>query len=58
MEPRDLCDPTIHIYLYTLFRSSYNTLDLLVYALVLATPHAFTLRGLAIVSHTALFGQP
>ena len=45
MEPRDLlevCDPTINIYLYTLFRSSYNTLAGL-YALVLATPHAFIL---------------
>ena len=37
-----MCDPTIDIYLYTLFRSSYNTLAGL-YALVLATPHAFTL---------------
>ena len=43
-----MCDPTIDIYLYTLFRSSYNTLAGL-YALVLATPHAFTLRSLEIV---------
>ena len=57
MEPRDLlevCDPTIDIYLYTLFRSSYNTLAGL-YALVLATPHAFTLHSLAIVSHAVHF---
>ena len=57
MEPRDLlevCDPTIDINLYTLFRSSYNTLAGL-YALVLATPHAFTLRSLAIVSHAVHF---
>ena len=49
-----MCDPTIDIYLYTLFRSSYNTLAGL-YALVLATPHAFTLRSLAIVSHAVHF---
>ena len=48
-----MCDPTIDIYLYTLFRSSYNTL--LVYALVLATPHAFTLHSLEIVSHAVHF---
>ena len=52
-----MCDPTIGIYLYILFHSSYNTLAGL-YALVLATPHAFTLRSLAIVSHAVhLFGQ-
>ena len=51
-----MCDPTIDIYLYALFRSSYkpNTLAGL-YALVLATPHAFTLRSLAIVSHAVHF---
>ena len=49
-----MCDPTINIYLYTLFYSSYNTLAGL-YALVLATPHAFTLRSLAIVSHAVHF---
>ena len=51
-----MCDSTIdiYIYLYTLFRSSYNTLAGL-YALVLATPHAFTLRSLAIVSHAVHF---
>ena len=49
-----VCDPTIDIYLYTLFHSSYNTLAGL-YALVLATPHAFTLRSLAIVSHAVHF---
>ena len=38
----------------SLFRSSYNTLAGL-YALVLATPHAFTLRSLAIVSHPVHF---
>ena len=43
-----VCDPTIDIHLYTLFRSSYNTLGGL-YALVLAKPHAFTLRSLATV---------
>ena len=48
-----MCDPTIDIYLYT-FRSSYNTLAGL-YALVLATPHAFTLRSLAIVSYAVHF---
>ena len=48
-----MCDPTIDIYLYTLFSSSYNTLA--GYALVLATPHAFTLRSLAIVSHAVHF---
>ena len=49
-----MCDPTIDIYLYTLFHSSYNTLAGL-YALVLTTPHAFTLRSLAIVSHAVHF---
>ena len=49
-----VCDPTIDIYLYTLFRSSYNTLGGL-YALVLATPHAFTLRSLAIVIYAVHF---
>ena len=49
-----MCDPTINIYLYTLFRSSYNTLADLC-ALVLATPHAFILRSLAIVSHAVHF---
>ena len=49
-----MCDPTIDIYLYTLFRSSYNTLTSL-YALVLATPHAFILHGLAKVSHGVHF---
>ena len=48
-----MCDPTIDIYLYTLFRSN-NTLAGL-YALVLATPHAFILRSLAIVSHAVHF---
>ena len=49
-----VCDPTINIYLYTLFYSSYNTLADL-YALVLATPHAFIPRSLAIVSHAVHF---
>ena len=49
-----MCDPTINIYLYTLFHSSYNTLADL-YALVLATPHAFILRSLAIVNHAVHF---
>ena len=49
-----MCDPTIDIYLYTLFHSSYNTLAGL-YVLVLATPHAFTLCSLAIVSHAVHF---
>ena len=49
-----MCDPTIDIYLYILFRSSYNTLTGL-YALVLATPHAFILRSLAIVSYGVHF---
>ena len=48
-----MCDPTIDIYLYT-FHSSYKTLAGL-YALVLATPYAFTLRSLAIVSHAVHF---
>ena len=48
-----MCDPTIDIYLYTLFRSN-NTLASL-YALVLATLHAFILRSLAIVSHAVHF---
>ena len=52
-----MCDPTIDIYLYTLFRSSYKTYNTLtsLYALVLATPHAFILRSLAIVSHGVHF---
>ena len=55
MESRDLlCVIPQSIYLYTLFRSSYNTLAGL-HALVLATPHAFTLRSLAIVSHAVHF---
>ena len=49
-----MCDPTIDIYLCTLFHNTYNTLAGL-YALVLATPHAFTLRSLAIVSHAVHF---
>ena len=49
-----MCDPTIDIYLYTLFRSSYNTLAGL-YALALATSHAFALCSLAIVSHAEHF---
>ena len=49
-----VCDRTIDIYLYTLFRSSYNTLAGL-YASMLATSHAFTLRSLAIVSHAVHF---
>ena len=51
-----MCDPTIDIYLYTLFHSSYNTCTLAgLYALVLATPYAFILRSLAIVSHAVHF---
>ena len=49
-----MCDPTIDIYLYKLFHNSYNTLAGL-YALVLATPYAFTLRSLAMVSHAVHF---
>ena len=47
-----MCDLTIDIYL---FRSSYNTLAGLCIIIVLATPHAFTLRSLVIVSHTVHF---
>ena len=47
-----MCDPTIDIYLYTLFRSSYNTLAGL-YALVLATPHA--VNTTYVVSHAVHF---
>ena len=57
MESRDLLcviPQSIFIYTHALFRSSYNTLAGL-YALVLATPHAFTLRSLAIVSHPVHF---
>ena len=46
-----MCDPTINIYLYTLFRSSYNTLAGL-YALVLATPHAIRLFLIYRPDHT------
>ena len=56
MEPHDLlCVIPQSIFIYThYFHSSYNTLAGL-YALVLATPHAFTLRSLAIVSHAVHF---
>ena len=43
----------IPVVLYFSF-CSYNTLAGL-YALVLATPHTFTLRSLAIVSHAVHF---
>ena len=55
MESRDpLCVIPQSIFIYTLFRSSYNTLAGL-YALVLATPHA--VNSTYVVSHAVHFSD-
>ena len=52
MEPRDLlCVIPQSIFIYTHFDNTLTDL----YALVLATPHAFILCSLAIVSHGVHF---
>ena len=54
MEPRDLlCVIPQSIFIYT--RYFVAVIIDYIYALVLATPHAFTLRSLAIVSYAVHF---